>query len=134
VSVNRRHGAVKIVGANAFNHCLGLPRSKSTILLFDKLTMLPLAILDGTDISAVRTGAYASIVADLFYAPRGPGQVVVGAGRIAEAVIRCLDATHSAALAELRCWAAIRDERKCCASGCGGRSPWSWRRGATGVR
>jgi alanine dehydrogenase len=96
VSVNRRHGAVKIVGANAFNRCLGLPRSKSTILLFDKLTMLPLAMLDGTDISAVRTGAYASIAADLFYAPRGPGQVViVGAGRIAEAVIRCLNATHA---------------------------------------
>ena len=96
VSVNRRHGAVKIVGANAYNRCVGLPRSKSTILLFDKLTMLPLAMLDGTDISAVRTGAYASIVADLFYAPTGPGQVViVGAGRIAEAVIRCLDATHA---------------------------------------
>ncbi len=95
VSVNRRHGAVKIVGANAFNRCLGLPRSHSTILLFDKLTMLPLAMLDGTDISAIRTGAYASIVADLFYAPRGAGQVViVGAGRIAEAVIRCLDASH----------------------------------------
>src|SRR5262245_17458162 len=96
VSVNRRHGAVKIVGANAFNRCLGLPRSQSTILLFDKLTMLPLAMLDGTDISAVRTGAYASTVADLFYAPGGPGQVViVGAGRIAEAVIRCLDASHA---------------------------------------
>jgi alanine dehydrogenase len=96
VSVNQRHGAVKIVGANAFNRCLGLPRSQSTILLFDKLTMLPLAMVDGTDISAVRTGAYASIVADLFYAPGGPGQVViVGAGRIAEAVIRCLDASHA---------------------------------------
>ena len=95
VSVNRRHGAVKIVGANAFNRCLGLPRSRSTILLFDKLTMQPLAMMDGTDISAVRTGAYASITADLFYAPRGAGRVVIlGAGRIAEAVIRCLDASH----------------------------------------
>ncbi|HEX6102341.1 MAG TPA: ornithine cyclodeaminase [Alphaproteobacteria bacterium] len=96
VSVNRRHGAVKIVGANAYNRCLGLPRSRSTILLFDKLTMLPLAMMDGTDISAVRTGAYASVAADLFYAPRGAGRVViVGAGRVAEAVIRCLDASHA---------------------------------------
>jgi alanine dehydrogenase len=96
VSVNRRHGAVKIVGANAYNRCLGLPRSRSTILLFDKLTMLPLAMMDGTDISAVRTGAYASIVADLFYAPRGAGRVVIiGAGRVAEEVIRCLDASHA---------------------------------------
>lgn len=96
VSVNRRHGAVKIVGANAYNRCLGLPRSRSTILLFDKLTMLPLAVLDGTDISAVRTGAYASIVADLFYSPRVAGRVVIiGAGRIAEAVIRCLGASHA---------------------------------------
>jgi alanine dehydrogenase len=102
VSVNRRHGAVKIVGANAFNRCLGLPRSRSTILLFDKLTMLPLAMLDGTDISAVRTGAYASIVADLFYAPRGPGLVtIVGAGRIAEAVIRCLNASHSSRIGRI---------------------------------
>jgi alanine dehydrogenase len=96
VSVNRRHGAVKIVGANAYNRCLGLPRSRSTILLFDKLTMLPLAMMDGTDISAVRTGAYASVVADLFYAPRGAGLVaIIGAGRVAEAVIRCLDASHA---------------------------------------
>ncbi len=102
VSVNRRHGAVKIVGANAYNRCLGLPRSRSTILLFDKLTMLPLAMLDGTDISALRTGAYASIAADLFYAPRGAGQVViVGAGRIAEAVIRCLDASHAGRIARI---------------------------------
>ena len=111
VSVNRRHGAVKIVGANAFNRCLGLPRSRSTILLFDKLTMLPLAMLDGTDISAVRTGAYASIVADLFYAPRGPGLVtIVGAGRIAEAVIRCLDASHAARIGRIAVLA--RDVRR----------------------
>jgi ornithine cyclodeaminase/alanine dehydrogenase-like protein (mu-crystallin family) len=102
VSVNRRHGAVKIVGANAFNRCLGLPRSRSTIMLFDKLTMLPLAIMDGSDISAIRTGAYASIVADLFLPEARPAVVVLfGSGRIAEAVIRCLEASHAGRIARI---------------------------------
>ena len=102
VSVNRRHGAVKIVGANAFNRRLGLPRSRSTILLYDKLTMLPLAMLDGTDISAVRTGAYASLAAELFHAPGLTGTVVLfGAGKIAEAVIRCLNASHAGRISRI---------------------------------
>lgn len=51
-SVNSRYGAVKIVGANALNRQLGLPRSRSTIVLMDKSTLVPLCLLDGTDISA----------------------------------------------------------------------------------
>jgi len=65
-AVNQKHGAVKIVGSNAYNRRAGQPRSQSTLLLFDKLSMQPLCIMDGTEISAARTGAYASIAAETY--------------------------------------------------------------------
>lgn len=37
-SVNDHYGGVKVIGANAFNRNLGLPRSTSTILLLEKQT------------------------------------------------------------------------------------------------
>lgn len=95
VSVNDRYGGVKIVGSNACNRQFGLPRSRSTILLFDKLTMQPLAIYDGTEISAARTGAFASIVADLFLADLNCFEVALfGTGAVAERVIADLAAHH----------------------------------------
>lgn len=95
VSVNDRYGAVKIVGSNAYNRVRHLPRSQSTILLFDKLTMQPLTIMDGTEISAARTGAYASIVADHFLPDYDTFSVfLIGAGRVAEKVVADLAAHH----------------------------------------
>ncbi len=91
-SVNAEFGAVKVIGANAFNRKHGLPRSTSTIVLLDKLTMRPLAILDGTAISASRTGTYASTVFDRCFGPDQSVSVFLfGAGPIAQSVIACLD-------------------------------------------
>ncbi|WJS05492.1 ornithine cyclodeaminase [Roseibium aggregatum] len=95
VSFNEVYGAVKIVGSNAYNRTLGLPRSRSTILLFDKLTMLPVIVLDGTEISAARTGAYASIVADHFLPDYQTFRVFLfGAGKVAERAILDLAVRH----------------------------------------
>ena len=95
VSINEKYGAVKIVGSNAYNRNLGLPRSRSTILLFDKLTMLPVMVLDGTEISAARTGAYASIVAEHFPPDQETFSVFLfGAGKVAERVILDLAIRH----------------------------------------
>ena len=71
-SVNRTYGSVKIVGANALNRQAGLPRSSSTILLLDKLTMTPLCAMDATDVSAARTASYATVVMERFYSVPGP--------------------------------------------------------------
>ncbi|BDU19893.1 hypothetical protein DYGSA30_13500 [Dyella sp. GSA-30] len=79
---------MKIVGSNAYNRRTGQPRSQSTILLFDKLSMKPLCIMDGTDISAARTGAYASIVSETFRANiDGLRVFVFGTGAVATRAI-----------------------------------------------
>lgn len=88
IAVNRKYGAVKIVGSNAYNRHTRQPRSQSTILLFDKLSMKPLCIMDGTDISAARTGAYASIVYETFRADIEHLRVFVfGTGAVATRAI-----------------------------------------------
>jgi ornithine cyclodeaminase/alanine dehydrogenase-like protein (mu-crystallin family) len=90
-SVNAHFGAVKIIGANAFNRRLGLPRSTSTIVLLEKMTMRPIAILDGTAISATRTGTYASKVFQRCFPEQEMVSVFVfGAGPVARAAISCL--------------------------------------------
>ncbi|RVT74260.1 ornithine cyclodeaminase [Agrobacterium sp. CNPSo 2736] len=101
-SVNCRYGAVKIVGANALNRQLGLPRSRSTIVLMDKFTLLPLCLLDGTDISAARTASYATLVLERLLAPRRDVSVFLfGAGPIAEKIILALDRCHGERVREV---------------------------------
>lgn len=90
-SVNDRYGAVKIVGANALNRRSGLPRSHSTILLLDKLTMVPLCIFDGTEVSAARTATYPLIVLDKFFAgERGLSVFLFGAGPVGAKIVAAL--------------------------------------------
>jgi alanine dehydrogenase len=96
VSVNQHFGAVKIVGSHSYNKQLNMPRSKSLIILYDKLTMVPLAMMDGTMISARRTGSYASISLGLIKPEVKKNKVfIIGAGEIAQAVID-----------DLVCWSA----------------------------
>lgn len=87
-SVGPDYAAVKIVGANALNRHLGRPRSMSTIALFDKITLAPICLLDGTDISAARTATYATTMVERFLSGRDNlNAFVFGAGPIAERVI-----------------------------------------------
>lgn len=95
-SVNPRFGGVKIIGANAFNRRRGLPRSTSTYLLLDKTTLRPVAIFDGTALSAARTGTYASLVLETFVeTPMKISVFLFGAGPVARSVIDCLSFTGS---------------------------------------
>ncbi len=91
-SVNERYGGVKIIGANSFNRQLGLPRSTSTIVLMEKKTLRVLTIMDGTSISARRTGSYATMVLDSFCGQDKPVSVLLfGTGPTARAVVECLN-------------------------------------------
>jgi alanine dehydrogenase len=91
-SVNSRYAGVKIIGANAFNRRLGLPRSTSTFLLLEKFTLRPIVILDGTVLSAVRTGTYASVVAQrCIRSKTGTSVFIFGAGPVARSVVQSLD-------------------------------------------
>jgi ornithine cyclodeaminase/alanine dehydrogenase-like protein (mu-crystallin family) len=91
-AVNDLYGGVKVIGANAFNRTLGLPRSTSTILLFEKKTLRLLSVMDGTALSARRTGTYATTVMELFCgADQNLSVFLFGTGPIARAIIECLD-------------------------------------------
>ncbi|TXE51899.1 ornithine cyclodeaminase [Serratia ureilytica] len=95
ISANKKYGAVKIVGSNAYNRTKGLARSRSLLVLYDKLTMQPISIMDGTDISNMRTASYASIVAEFAFRECNNFSVfLLGAGCVAEKVIDDLDAHY----------------------------------------
>jgi len=51
----------KLVSVFADNHAVGLPTHQALIALFDDQTGSPLAVMDGTAITAVRTGAASAV-------------------------------------------------------------------------
>jgi ornithine cyclodeaminase len=74
---------IKTVGIFPGNARRGLPGLHSTYLLYDARTGVPLALLDGNEITSRRTAA-ASALAASFLAPDGARHLlVVGAGRVA---------------------------------------------------
>jgi ornithine cyclodeaminase/alanine dehydrogenase-like protein (mu-crystallin family) len=92
-AANGKLASVKIVGANAANRFLGHPRSCSTILLLDALTMRPVCLLEGTDISAARTATYATLVGKAILSRRPSASVFLfGGGPIARSICLALDA------------------------------------------
>jgi alanine dehydrogenase len=56
--------SVKLVSVYPGNHAHGVPSHQALIAVFDEETGTPLAVLDGTHITAVRTGAAAAVAAD----------------------------------------------------------------------
>jgi alanine dehydrogenase len=55
---------VKVVGDYVENHLVGLPSELALLLLLDPLTGVPMAILDATAITAMRTGAMTALGAE----------------------------------------------------------------------
>lgn len=74
---------VKWIGSFPANHRLGLPRASATIILNDTATGFPIAIMEGSLISAARTGAVTGISVK-FLAPRQEKHIIalLGAGVI----------------------------------------------------
>lgn len=77
-----RYYGVKIVNIAPGNAALGLPGLHGSYLLFDANTGVPLASIDGSEITARRTAA-ASALAASYLAPAAARRLlVVGAGRV----------------------------------------------------
>ncbi|RQR79244.1 ornithine cyclodeaminase [Burkholderia sp. Bp9012] len=96
LSKNRWYCGAKLVGSHSYNRHFGMERSRSWTILFDKLTMYPLALFDATGYSTQRTGAYASIVVDCLLKQSASFNVFVfGTGRVATAVVDDLQAHHA---------------------------------------
>jgi alanine dehydrogenase len=70
----------KLVSVFAGNHDVGLPSHQATIALFDDETGKPLALMDGTEITAVRTGAASAVATRALARPDARVLAVLGAG------------------------------------------------------
>ena len=74
---------VKSVGIFPGNSALGLPALHSSYLLFDARTGVPLALLDGNEITARRTAAASALAASCLARADAQQLLIVGAGRVA---------------------------------------------------
>ncbi len=72
------HKAVTIVPANTNR---GLPLISALVLVADASNGLPLAVMDGAYLTALRTGAASGLATDLLAAPDASGVALIGAGR-----------------------------------------------------
>jgi ornithine cyclodeaminase len=72
--VTADHAGVKVVGDFVDNHRLGLPSELALLLLMDPTTGVPVAIVDATAITEMRTGALTAIGAE--FLARGDSAVL----------------------------------------------------------
>jgi ornithine cyclodeaminase/alanine dehydrogenase-like protein (mu-crystallin family) len=88
----------KLVSVFPGNHAAGLPSHQATIALFDEENGTPLALMDGTEITAVRTGASSAVATRALARPEAPVLAILGAGvqgrSHAEAVTRVRELTE----------------------------------------
>lgn len=71
---------IKWIGSNPLNVEKGLPRASATIILNDPDTKMPICVMNGADISAVRTGASSGVAAKYLAKKNAETILLVGAG------------------------------------------------------
>ena len=71
---------IKWIGSNPLNAAKGLPRASALTILNDPDTKFPVCILNGADISAVRTGASSGVAAKYLAKKDAQTILLVGAG------------------------------------------------------
>ena len=71
---------IKWIGSNPLNAEKGLPRASALIILNDPETKMPICVLNGADISAVRTGASSGVAAKYLAKKNAETILLVGAG------------------------------------------------------
>ncbi len=87
---NNKVAGIKWIGSNPDNYKVGLERASAVIILNDYHNKYPLACLEGTVISAVRT-AYSAVLAAEYMHPEKKSAAnvgIVGAGVIAKNIVK----------------------------------------------
>jgi len=72
--------STKLVSVFPGNHEKGLPSHQALVALFDERTGAPLALLDGTYITAIRTAAASGVATRLLARPDASRVAILGAG------------------------------------------------------
>jgi len=92
----------KIASGYYDNHKLGLPPGMAVIVLLDLKTSMPLAIMDGSYITAYRTGAAGAVAASVLARKNSKSVGVIGAGTQGRMQIIALKEIFQ--LEEIRVW------------------------------
>lgn len=71
---------IKWIGSGPMNYKKGLPRASVVVILNDADTKLPVCIADGTEVSAIRTGASGGVAIELLSRRDASVMTVCGAG------------------------------------------------------
>lgn len=95
---------VKTVTVCPGNGALGLPGVHGLYSLFDARTGVPLAVLDGSELTARRTAAASALAASYLARADATRQLVVGAGRVAALLPEAMRAVRPG-LVEVAVWA-----------------------------
>ena len=77
-----RYFGLKVVNVARGNAALGLPGVHATYQLFDATTGVPLAMVDGGELTARRTAAASALAASRLARADARRQLIVGAGRV----------------------------------------------------
>ncbi|MBN1422175.1 MAG: ornithine cyclodeaminase family protein [Planctomycetes bacterium] len=89
----RRMG-IKVVTLFGDNPARGLPRIQAIVLLLDATDGSPIAVLDGTSLTAIRTGAASGAATDLLARPDARVAAIFGAGAQARAQLEAIAAVR----------------------------------------
>jgi ornithine cyclodeaminase len=98
--------ALKIVSVYGGNAARGLPAIHAVVMVLDGETGQPLALLDGSYLTALRTGAASGLATQLLSRPESSVLAVIGAGGMAPAQIEAVCAVRD--IHELRVYSPRR--------------------------
>lgn len=82
--------AAKLVSVFPRNHALGLPSHQAVVVLFDANTGTPRAFMDGSYITAIRTGASSALATRMLARTDAEVLTILGAGVQGEAHLQCV--------------------------------------------
>ena len=85
---NERHLGVKTVTVAPDNRERNLPSVHANYTLFDRITGVPLAQLDGATITTLRTAAASAVAADILAPPTASRLLMIGHGSLATCLIQ----------------------------------------------
>jgi ornithine cyclodeaminase/alanine dehydrogenase-like protein (mu-crystallin family) len=107
---------IKTVAIHPGNAAHGLPGLHSTYLLMAADTGVPLAIIDGNEITSRRTAVASALAARFLARPEASCLLVVGAGRVARLLPEAYGAVRT--LRRVEVWARRPEAAEALAAGC----------------
>ena len=89
-----RYAGIKVATVAPDNPARGLPRIQGTYLLLDAESLTPLAVLDGAELTTLRTAAVSALAVDALAVPDASRLVVFGTGPQARGHIAAIRAVR----------------------------------------